>query len=47
MESQIIVMGNGDDYECFESGTYNACNGSFHMEYGGDVAGTVHDFTRE
>lgn len=45
MPSQQILMGDGNLYECNGTGTYNACNGTFHMEYGGDVAGTVHDFT--
>ena len=45
MPSQVIVMGDGASYTCFGSGTYNACAGTFHMEYGGDVADTVHDFT--
>jgi len=45
MPSQQIVMGNGGSYECIGTGTYNACNGTFHMEYTGDVAGTVHDFS--
>ncbi|MDG1804103.1 hypothetical protein [Flavicella sp.] len=45
MPSQPIVMGDGQTYNCVGSGTYNACNGTFHMEYQGDVAGTIHDFT--
>ncbi len=44
MPSQLILMGDGFNYTCFGSGTYNSCAGTFHMEYGGDVAGTVHDF---
>jgi hypothetical protein len=44
MPSQVLTMGDGNDYTCVGSGTYNACAGTFHMEYGGDVAGTVHDF---
>jgi len=44
MPSQVITMGDGLDYTCFGIGSYNACNGTFHMEYQGDVAGTVHDF---
>lgn len=44
MPSQVILMGDGGNYTCFGSGTYNPCTGTFHMEYGGDVAGTVHDF---
>ncbi|WP_045032986.1 hypothetical protein [Draconibacterium sediminis] len=44
MPSQPIVMGDGNTYECIGTGTYNACAGTFHMEYSGDVAGTVHDF---
>lgn len=45
MPSQIIIMGNGGAYECIGTGTYNACNGTFHMEYTGDVDGTIHDFS--
>ncbi len=45
MPSQQILMGNGGSYECIGTGTYNACNGTFHMVYTGDVAGTVHDFS--
>jgi len=37
-------MGDGNDYTCLGIGTYNACAGTFHVEYDGDVAGTVHDF---
>jgi hypothetical protein len=44
MPDQYITMGDGNSYLFNGSGTYNACNGTFHMEYGGDVAGTVHDF---
>ena len=44
MPDQYITMLDGVDYLCNGSGTYNACNGTFHMEYGGDVEGTVHDF---
>ncbi|WP_152285531.1 hypothetical protein [Flavicella marina] len=45
MPSQPITMGDGNTYNCVGSGTYNACNGTFHMEYQGDVTGTIHDFT--
>lgn len=45
MPSQVIVMGDGGSYTCIGTGTYNACSGTFHMEYDGDVANTVHDFT--
>ncbi|MBN1822403.1 MAG: hypothetical protein JXR31_00365 [Prolixibacteraceae bacterium] len=44
MPSQNVTMGDGNVYNCVGNGTYNACNNSFHVEYGGDVAGTVHDF---
>lgn len=44
MPSQVLKMGDGKNYTCVGSGTYNACAGTFHMTYGGDVAGTVHDF---
>ncbi len=44
MPSQVITMGDGNDYTCIGSGTYNKCTGTFHMEYQGDVDGTVHDF---
>lgn len=45
MPSQDILMGDGNIYSSNGSGTYNACDGSFHMEYQGDVGGTIHDFT--
>lgn len=44
MPSQELTMGNGNDYTSLGSGTYDACAGTFHMEYQGDVAGTIHDF---
>mgnify|MGYP005840602539 CR=1 FL=1 len=44
MPSQVVTMGDGNDYTVVGNGTYNACNGTFHMEYEGDVAGTIHDF---
>ncbi len=44
--SQVVTMGDGNDYTITGNGTYNACAGTFHMEYGGDVEGTVHDFYR-
>jgi len=46
MPSQVLRMGDGKDYTCIGTGTYNACAGTFHMTYSGDVAGTVHDFNR-
>lgn len=45
MPSQPITMGNGGVFTCFGTGTYDPCEGTFHMEYAGsDVDGTVHDF---
>jgi hypothetical protein len=46
MPSQIITMGDGNGYSSIGSGTYNACAGTFHMEYQGDFAGTIHDFAK-
>jgi hypothetical protein len=46
MPSQVLKMGDGKNYTCIGTGTYNACAGTFHMTYTGDVAGTVHDFAR-
>lgn len=46
MPSQVLKMGDGKNYTCIGTGTYNACAGTFHMTYTGDVAGTVHDFNR-
>lgn len=45
MPAQPITMGDGNIYNCVGTGTYNACAGTFHMEYQGDVEGTIHDFT--
>jgi hypothetical protein len=42
--AQDVLMGDGEVYNVIGSGTYNACNGTFHVEYQGDVSGTVHDF---
>ncbi len=44
MPEQTIVMGDDEPYKCSGTGTFNACAGTFHVEYGGDVAGTIHDF---
>lgn len=45
MPSQVITMGDGADYTCYGTGTYDPCEGTFHMTYeGSDVDGTVHDF---
>jgi len=46
MPSQVLKMGDGKNYTCIGTGTYNACAGTFHMTYTGDVAGTVHDFNK-
>jgi hypothetical protein len=46
MPSQVLKMGDGKNYTCIGTGTYNACAGTFHMTYTGDVAGTVHDFSK-
>ena len=42
--AQNILMGDGRVYNVIGSGTYNGCSGTFHVEYQGGVAGTVHDF---
>lgn len=44
---QVVTMGDGNEYTVVGSGTYNACAGTFHVEYGGDVDGTIHDFNPE
>ncbi len=45
MPSQVITMGDGGAYTCYGTGTYDPCEGTFHMTYdGSDVDGTTHDF---